>query len=120
MNNAYRDLETAGHPNAWLVMRGSLNTGFRFTRRLLFDTGEKSDVDLAIVDAQLFEQARRLGVEIRGGGRTAPIRSNQLRPLGLEPALVRIQAAIGRPKITFMIFKDWGSVTKRGEYRILP
>ncbi|MCA1242540.1 hypothetical protein LC092_08830 [Stappia stellulata] len=70
---AYHSLKMAGHSDARLVMFGSSVTGFSYRSGTSFDTGGKSDYDLAIVSPKLFAAALKAGAQRRAGDRTEPI-----------------------------------------------
>ncbi|WP_425086839.1 hypothetical protein [Stappia sp.] len=111
----------AGHSNARLVMFGSSVTGFSYRAGTSFDTGGKSDYDLAVVSPRLYEAALTAGAQRRAGGRTEPIgpRSRVAKNIKLKTMLESLHDLSGR-KVSIMIYRDWTFLTTRGPYRILP
>ncbi|WP_425086837.1 hypothetical protein [Stappia sp.] len=111
----------AGHSDARLVMFGSSVTGFSYRAGTSFDTGGRSDYDLAVVSPKLFAAALKAGAQRRAGDRTKPIgpRSKVAIDLGLNPIVETLNDISGR-KVSIMIYRDWTFLTTRGPYRILP
>jgi hypothetical protein len=112
--------------DARIVMRGSSVTGRKFNR----DTGKydgpafgpRSDHDYAVVSAKLFAKAEELAKEferpdlkIMGGTRTSPVPADVLRDLRLENLLPKTAGGKAR-KSSLVIYRDMGSLEKRGPY----
>ena len=102
-------------------MFGSSVTGFSYRSGTSFDTGGKSDYDLAIVSPKLFAAALKAGAQRRAGGRTEPIGpgSRVAKNIKLKTILETLNDISGR-KVSIMIYRDWSFLTTRGPYRILP
>ena len=112
---ACHSLKIAGHSDARLVMFGSSVTGFSYRSGTSFDTGGRSDYDLAVVSPKLFAAALKAGAQRRAGGRTEPIgpRSKVAIDLGLNPIIETLNDISGR-KVSIMIYRDWNFLTTRG------
>ena len=102
-----RGLRDAGYHDAIPVFQGSSVTGVKYSTGALFDVGRVSDFDIALASPSLFERAKSLGVQVRGGGsRTAPLSMKQLEELGLLDLRDALKVlAAGRP-IGFMVYRD--------------
>jgi hypothetical protein len=100
-------------------MRGSAVDNFGFRSSRFFDSGRRSDYDVAIVSPSLFQRAIDTGVA-NWGGRTPPIqfKSTTADALGLGPALAGMNRATNRI-VTVVIYRDADIVIRRGPYTIL-
>lgn len=103
------------------AVRGSAITGDGFLdekrgySKDFFDIGRSSDWDVAIVSPTLFEKARKLGVELRQGGRrTVVLDEDTLRELGLIETWKKIRAFPRRKKSELMIYASPESLNSRG------
>ena len=103
------------------AVRGSAITGDGFLDKMngyfkdFFDVGRKSDWDVAIVSSTLFDRARKLGVELRQGGRrTVVLKEDALRELGLLEIWKKIRVFPGREKSDLMLFASPESLNRRG------
>jgi hypothetical protein len=106
-------LDSAGYRDAVPVFQGSAVTGVKYLTGEPFDIGRRSDFDIAIVDPALFHDAKALGVRIRSAPpRTAPLRTDYLRALGLETMRDALSARAGR-KVAFMVYPDLASALNR-------
>ncbi len=101
-------LQRSRYPSAQSYLRGSAVSGVSFRRGVITETGPR-DFDAAIVSPSLFAAARRTGVPIHGGNRTAPIPAERLAALGV-PNLPRQE--VGR-RITYVIFDSPGAMYQR-------
>jgi hypothetical protein len=100
-------LEAAGYRDVVPVFQGSSVTGVKHTTGALFDVGRLSDFDIALASPSLFERAKVMGVEVRGGRtRTAPVKqTDALKALGLLELRQSLSERMHRP-VEFMIYKD--------------
>lgn len=112
-------LDELGYPNAVIRIRGSSVTGVRFKDGKPFDfeaPRKKSDYDLAIADPELFRRVRALGVDIRGGSRSASLEgkwAHVVEALDLQDVNDAMSHAVDRP-VSFMIYKDESAILDRG------
>lgn len=108
----------AALPRAQLFFRGSSATGVRWRTGEPF--GESSDIDLAVVDRDLFAKAQELGLRLRDSGtRTGPLKPLGLRDLGLQD-LARELTDIAGHKVSFMIYRTMDDVLARGPAIVVP
>ncbi|WP_131746341.1 hypothetical protein [Frankia sp. Cppng1_Ct_nod] len=116
----HEGLKEAGYPNAQGIMQGSSVTGISFKERIPFDSGRRSDFDVAIADNILFNKAREVGVLLRRGGtRTAPLRNRDLKALNLLELRNKLIEIAGR-KVAFMPYRDFDAAVKRSPSIIIP
>lgn len=102
------------------MIRGSAVTGQRFSTGEPFDSGSRSDYDLAIASPTMLNRAAELGIELRQGGvRTGPLSRQEMDSLGLGQVWRDAQSAASRD-VSFMIYGSVGAVTARGPNRLIP
>jgi hypothetical protein len=105
-------------PRAQLAFRGSSATGVKWRTGKPFD--EASDIDLAIVDEDLFAKASELGLKFRvDGSRTGPLKDFQLDKLGLGPVRDALSELVDRD-VSFMIYRSMDDVLARGPAIVVP
>jgi filamentous hemagglutinin len=111
----YSGLEAAGHTDSKVFIRGSAASGASFKTGKPFDSGRRSDFDLAIVSPELFEKAKNLGIGVRqGASRTGPLNAKNLEDLGLTELVRGLAKQHGR-KVSFMIYNSEAPMRSRGE-----
>ena len=99
-------------PRAQFAFRGSSATGVKWTTGEPFS--EASDIDLAVVDADLFAKAQELGIKLRAGdSRTLPLTSLELEDLGLSALAEELSAIAGHP-VKFMVYRSMDDILARG------
>jgi hypothetical protein len=107
-------LNAAGYRDVIPVFQGSSVTGVSYRTGDIFDVGRVSDFDIALASSSLFDRAKALGVEIRGGSRTAPLMDEELlRALGLHDLSVQLSHRAGGRPVHFMIYRELGTVVRR-------
>jgi filamentous hemagglutinin len=88
------------------VFQGSAVTGVKYTTGEPFDLGRRSDFDIAVADARLFEEAKRMGVKLRSRGtRTTPLEVQQLEVLGLDDLVHNLAGRVHRD-VHLMVYGD--------------
>jgi hypothetical protein len=106
------DSVRSGLPDAYAFIRGSSATGVKWATGEPFD--EASDIDLAVVDADLFAKAQDLGLKLRGAStRTLPLYPSELDDLGLAE-LARELTEIAGKKVSIMLYRTVEDVLARG------
>ena len=99
-----------GLKDAKIFMQGSAVTGVKYETKEAFDVGRKSDFDIAVVQGELFEKAKDLG--LIKGDRSIPIDfkdTETLAKLGLTEMQEKLSKLAGRP-VNFMIFETEAAV----------
>jgi uncharacterized protein YukE len=108
-----KGLAEAGYGDAVPVFQGSAVTGVKYTTGQPFDVGRRSDFDIAVADARLFERLRSTGLKLRARpARTPPLDTAALRAVGLERLRDRLVDRAGR-KVAFMVYHDVQSALDR-------
>ncbi|GLY01067.1 polymorphic toxin-type HINT domain-containing protein [Actinoplanes sp. NBRC 101535] len=102
----------AAHGGTKAAFQGSAVTGISFRRKVPFDS--KSDYDIAIGGDVIFQKAKELGIELRGGKtRTGPLKDKRLLDaLGLTDLKKQLSDMAGRP-VNFMIYMDIDKAVER-------
>jgi hypothetical protein len=107
-------LKQAGYDDVEPLIRGSAVTGQKYTTGAPFDVGRRSDFDIALASASLFDKAKALRFKTFGKGtRTGPLTDTALGKLGLDQLALHLSQFAGRD-VSFMIYDRVDSVTKRG------
>ena len=102
-------LEKAGVGDATILFQGSAATGKSFKDGATLIR----DFDVAVASGSLFEKAKSLGINLRGGGiRTGPLREADLEKLGLTELVRQLSEQAGRP-VNIMIFEFAGDAARR-------
>ncbi len=115
-----KHLTELGYPDAVIRIRGSSVTGVKYESGLPFDSGKRSDYDLAIGDKALFDDARQLGARLATATRTWPLDETEtLARLGLESIRQRMSDLANR-KVSFMIYTDEMAIIERGHSLRFP
>jgi filamentous hemagglutinin len=110
----YSGFTEAGYDDVEAIFQGSSVTGVSFRTQEAFDLGRLSDYDVAIASPTLFEQAKELGVPLRGRTRTGPINNTAtLDRLGLLDLSMGLSRLAGRP-VKFMFFANADVALQRG------
>ena len=105
-------------PRAQLAFRGSSATGVKWKTGDPFDGS--SDIDIAVVDDELFDKAREFGINLAGAGtRTRPLSPDDLPLLGLRDLQSELSGIAGHD-VRFMIYRSMDDVLARGPAIVLP
>ncbi|HEV8650181.1 MAG TPA: hypothetical protein VG276_12415 [Actinomycetes bacterium] len=113
-------LRKAGYGDVQAAFQGSSVTGRDFLSGAPFDTGRRSDFDVALGGRSLFERARSIGVDLRSGGtRTAPLTGAQLDALGLKRLGNELARLTGRP-VGFMVYQSIEAAAVRRPSIMVP
>jgi hypothetical protein len=107
-------LRAAGYRDAVPVFQGSSVTGVSYKTGDIFDVGRVSDFDIALASPSLFDRAKALSVEVRGGGtRTAPLTEKQLDSLGILAVRDALKDRMSGRPVAFMIYQDLDTALRR-------
>jgi uncharacterized protein YukE len=108
-----KGLADAGYGEAVPVFQGSAVTGMKYTTGEPFDLGRRSDFDIALADADLYQRAKSTGVHLRSRPpRTAPLTAKQLGSLGLKD-LADLLSGRSNRRVHFMVYRDLESALGR-------
>jgi RHS repeat-associated protein len=107
-------LAEAGFAGTRAFFQGSSVTGVQYASpNDPFDIGRLSDFDVALAGADIFAQAKSLGIPLRqGGSRTGPLLQDNLRALGLYDLQQQLTRDAGRD-VNFMIYRDPAAAASR-------
>ena len=112
-------LAQAGLPTGKIALRGSAVTEHKFNKATNRYSGQRTtapnDYDVAIVSSELLAIAKKKGVKLLPNGKRSPALGNEdLEALGIKRTLLALQAELGLPKLTVMIYRDDESLIRRG------
>lgn len=94
------------------LMQGSAVTGRSYRTGQPFDQNRRSDFDVALAGAALFNQARALGLKVKDSTRIGPLTDEYLDALGLLDVRDQLQQEVQRP-VNFMLFDGLEAALKR-------
>jgi RHS repeat-associated protein len=110
-SDLHQALVEAGHEGVMARIIGSSITGKNYRTGRPFHKG--SDWDLGLASRKLLERARKLGIEMRDGGRrTAELHLWEIKELGLEQ-VARVLNGRYSHQTTFMIYDDIRTIRGR-------
>ncbi|WP_032022560.1 RHS repeat domain-containing protein, partial [Acinetobacter baumannii] len=109
-----------GFKGATMYMQGSAHSGRSFETGKAFDDGRVSDFDIAVVQPELFEKAKKMG--IAKGNRTLPIEINSVEAnkLGINGVLQKMSKLAGGRDVNVMIFDSPESAKAKAEGTRIP
>ncbi|HFK9537953.1 hypothetical protein OHV66_18925 [Acinetobacter baumannii] len=109
-----------GFKGATMYMQGSAHSGRSYETGKAFDDGRVSDFDIAVVQPELFEKAKKMG--IAKGNRTLPIEINSVEAnkLGINGVLQKMSKLAGGRDVNVMIFDSPESAKAKAEGTRIP
>lgn len=109
-----------GFKGATMYMQGSAHSGRSFETGKAFDDGRVSDFDIAVIQPELFEKAKKMG--LAKGNRTLPIEINSVEAnkLGINGVLQKMSKLAGGRDVNVMIFDSPESAKAKAEGTRIP
>lgn len=107
-----------GFKNIEVFMQGSSVTGRSYETGKIFDTGRKSDFDIAVVSEKLLDLAKSKKLAKETHPYSLPLKFKDMKELGFSDFVLALQKQYGR-EVNFRFYKSLEELNRKGKsYRI--